>query len=103
MLFNTRTNLSFVKLVPNNSFVVAFTILRGGTDNDLLSNNEKKLVEEAFKKIRPQTSKTGGGHDPSAILQSIIQMAGSSGGIKRDTNLLSMMAAGAARPKIQRD
>ena len=66
-------------------------------------NEEKKLIEEARKKAKPQVpDSSGSGQDNSALLQSIIQMAGTSGGAKRDANLLTMLAAGGSRPKIQR-
>ena len=91
-------------MVTTDSFSVAFTAIGGVADDDLLSNEEKKQIKEARRKSQSQVSKTAGvSQDPSALLQSIIQMAGPNGGIKRDANLLSMMAAGAARPKIRRD
>ena len=61
-------------------------------------NEEKELIEEARKKAQVPDS-SGSGQDPSALLQSIIQMAGTSSGAKTDANLFTMMAAGGPRPK----
>ena len=102
-LFNARNNLIYTKLVTTDSFATAFAAVGGGSDDDLLSADEKKQIEEARKKSRTQVPENAGVQDPAALLQSILQMAGSSGGNKRDSNLLSMMAAGGARPKIRRD
>ena len=67
-------------------------------------NDMKKLIEEARKKFRSEAPEgSGGSQDPTALHQSIIQMAGSSG-VKRDkNNLLIMMSVGGARPKIRHD
>ena len=47
-------------------------------------NDEKKRIEEARKKSRPQApDSSGSGQDPTALLQSIIQMAGTGGGVKK--------------------
>ena len=65
-------------------------------------NEEKKLIEEAHKKAKTQVpDSSGSGQDNLALLQSIIQKAGTSNSTKRDANLLTMMAVVGSRPKIQ--
>ena len=103
-LFNAKNALIFTKLITTDGFHVAYNAIGGGADDDLLSNDEKKQIEEARKKSKSQDSSAAGSStDPVALLQSILQLAGPSGGTKRDSSLLSLMAAGAARPKVRRD
>ena len=95
-LFNARNALIFTKLITTDGFHVAYNATGGGADDDLLSNNEKKRIQEARKKSKSQdSSAAGGSQDSAALLQSILQLAGPSGG----TSLLSLLAARAARAK----
>ena len=99
-LFMSRKNLIFVKYFVTDGLAVAHDAIGGQSVDDLLSNEDKKRIEESRKKKGPETVST-----PDAMsLFNLFQAAQSGSSMKRDgPNLLNMMAAGNSRPKIRRD
>jgi len=99
-LFNSRKMFLFAKILASDGFDAAYEVLGGASVDDLLSPDEKKKLEDARKKNRRLDDGQSG--DVAAILQSLVQST--VGGNKREnSNLLSMLAAGAKPPKFKRD
>ena len=80
-LFEARKLFLYVKTTVTDSFAVAFDVLGSGATDDLMSNQERKRLEDSRRKRRSETITWAGG--------------------ARRGNLLNMMVAGGK--KLKRD
>ena len=103
-LFTARTNLKFVNLIANNSLEMAIQVIGAGSNDNLQTADKRKRMDEVLKKARPPGSSNTSQDSATAMLQMIQNAGGFRAGWapKRDSNPLTMMAAGASRPKISR-
>ena len=84
-VFTARKNFLYTKTVVNDGYGVAFDVLGAGPADDLMSDQERRRLEEARRKRAYDSG----------------PWTGATAGARRG-NLLNMVAAGNKKPKRDR-